>query len=106
MNNTDNIRHKLTIRLNEKDYSLLQKELVRTGLKMQKYFEKLLNGVIPPDAPSADFFKVLTELRHIGINMNQIAAKANSTGNIDADSYRENYRWLEAVIGQLMEVMY
>lgn len=43
-----------------------------------------MNGFIPPEKPSEDFYIAFKELTGIGNRMNQLAAKANSLGFIDA----------------------
>ena len=98
--------YKLTIRMKEKDYRHLEKEVKRTGLSKQSYFLKLLWGIQPRETPPADFLSILTALNRIGNNLNQIAFKANAAGLIDAADYRENVRWLRSVVGKLTEVMY
>ena len=42
------------------------------------YIRDLIDGYQPVEFPPADYIEVLSELKRIGINMNQIAGKAHS----------------------------
>ena len=51
-------------------------------------------------------YEVLKNLRQINLNINQIAAKANSIGFIDTAEYWKNVEWLQREISELKtEVM-
>ena len=50
----------------------------------------LLGGYEPREKPDDRFYDVMRELNAIGNNMNQIAARANSTGFFLADEYARN----------------
>ena len=98
-------KYKLTVTLNEKDYAKLNKLKKKTGLTTQAYFLKLFHGIQPKELPPSDFMEVLTVLRQISINMNQIAAKANTVGIINAEAYWENSRRLQEVISEIKHQM-
>ena len=98
-------KYKLTVTLNEKDYAKLNKLKKQTGLTTQAYFLKLFQGSQPKELLPADFVEVLTALRQISINMNQIAAKANTVGIINAEAYWENSRRLQEVISEIKHQM-
>lgn len=54
----------------------------------------LIMGYEPREKPDERFFEAMRELSSIGNNINQLAAKANSLGFIDAPMlYREAERW-------------
>lgn len=99
-------KYKLTVTLSEKDYAQLQKYKQATGLTTQTYFLKLFHGIHPIELPHPDFFEVLESLHHISINMNQIALKANMTGDIYADAYWENSRRMQEVISDIKSSIY
>lgn len=87
--------------LNDDEYNTLRKNVEKTGLSMQAYLRKVINGVQPKSLPPMEFFEILTELRRIGINMNQIALKANSIGFVDTNEYWANMKELEKIISEL-----
>lgn len=87
--------------LTEEEYRTLKKNVEKTGLSMQAYLRKLIKGIQPKALPPMDFFEVLTQLRRIGINLNQIAIKANTIGFVDTGEYWANMKALEKVISEL-----
>lgn len=106
---TGNVRKRNTgvlLWLNDKEYADFEMKAIKTGLTKQAYLRKLLKNIQPKENPPIEFFEVLKELRKIGTNLNQVAAKANSTGVVDTVEYWRNVRWLQTVVGDLMEAMY
>ena len=99
-------RREVMVWLTEDEYTDLKSKVERTGLSMQSYLRHLISEVQPKERPSADYFEVLRILRQIGNNINQIAAKANSVGVIDAHSYETNIEWLRSTINNLVEEMF
>ena len=58
------------------------------------------------EMPQLEFDDILTNLRQINNNLNQIALKANTYGFVDAKSYRENYARLQEQIGEIIRGLY
>ena len=56
--------------------------------KLIAYFRKLLMEEQIKEKPDVEFYEVMKQLSKIGVNLNQIAHKANSTNNIDKDFYK------------------
>ena len=98
-------KYKLTVTLSEKDYARLNRLKKKTGLTTQAYFLKLFHEIQPKELPQADFYEVLKVLRQISINMNQIAAKANTIGFINAEAYWENSGRLQKAISEIKHQM-
>ena len=96
----------ITIWLDDEEFESLMEKHRRSGLKKQPFFRAIINGAQIKEQPSVDFPEVLKVLRQIGNNINQLAARANAVGVIDAVSYRENYSWLQQVIGDLVREVY
>ncbi|MDO5139105.1 MAG: plasmid mobilization relaxosome protein MobC [Oscillospiraceae bacterium] len=96
----------ITIWLNDEEYEAIMDKQARSGLKKQPFFRAVLAGAQIKEQPPAQYHEVLKELRQIGNNINQIAARANAAGIIDAATYRENYAWLQRVIGDLVREVY
>ena len=92
--------------LTEKEKMKLKTNAKKSGLTVQAYLRKLLDGIQPKELPPADFYEVLKTLRQISINMNQVAIKANMTGAINADAYWENSKRLQEVIGEIKTIMF
>ena len=95
----------LHLRLTEKEHKQLMTNCRKCGLKPQTYILKLIEEVQPKEQPSKDFFDVLTSLRWIGMNLRQLAIKANMSGVIDTKNYWENVAELDQVISDLKDSM-
>jgi hypothetical protein len=74
---------KITFRLNSQECQQFKKQVAKTGFLQERYLRTLINGYIPKELPSPDYHAMIKELRAIGNNLNQIAARANTAGNID-----------------------
>lgn len=74
---------KITFRLNAKECQQLKKQVSKIGLSQESYLRTLINGYVPKELPPLDYYAMMRELHAIGINLNQLAAKANATGHID-----------------------
>ena len=73
----------IIIRLNEKERKALSNSTKKTGLSQAAFVRLLINGYIPKELPPPDYHAMMRELHAIGVNLNQIAARANATGHID-----------------------
>lgn len=63
----------------------------------------LIAGYVPSVLPSEEFVEILKQLRRIGVNINQIAYKANSMGTIDSDSYHRDYLELQSEVSKIKQ---
>lgn len=95
----------LHIRLTHQEHELLMKNCRMCSLRPQAYILKLIRDIQPKEAPSKDFFEVLTGLRRIGNNLRQVALKANAAGIIDADKYWKNMEELDLLVSDLKDFM-
>lgn len=73
----------IIVRLNAKEQQALAKQVKKSGLSQEAFIRALVNGYLPKELPPPDYFSMMQELHAIGVNLNQIAAKANATGHID-----------------------
>ena len=72
----------------------LQKKAKKTCLSEAALVRLLVKGYEPKERPDERFYDVMRQLSSIGNNINQLAAKANSLGFVDAPMlYREAERW-------------
>lgn len=78
---------KITFRLSVKENQKLKKEVKRTGLSQETYIRTLLDGYTPKEMPPPDYHAMMRELNAIGNSINQIAARANTTGFFLAEEY-------------------
>ena len=86
MNRTKEIK----ILLDETELIKLNAFTKESGRSRESYLRSLINGIVPCNKPSNEYLEVLSELRHIGTNMNQIARVANKSSYIDYKKYSDN----------------
>lgn len=73
---------------------MLQKKAKKACLSEAGLIRLLLKGYEPKEKPDDRFYDVMRELSSIGNNINQLAAKANSLGFIDAPMLKaEAVKW-------------
>jgi|GEM_PF-482717 len=77
------------IRFTESEYEKLCSLSERAGLPKSTYVRFMIKGQIPRDRPSPDYYAMTKQLYRIGTLLNQIAARANTTGYIDAKQLEE-----------------
>ncbi|MCM1215216.1 MAG: MobC family plasmid mobilization relaxosome protein [Lachnospiraceae bacterium] len=82
------------ILLNRTEAQDLQKKAKKACLSEGALIRLLLKGYSPKEQPDERFYDVMRELSAIGNNINQLAAKANSLGFVDAVQLsKEAERW-------------
>ena len=68
-------------------------KLKNEKLTFDKYYWKVLDKLHMEkeikEKPGIEFYEVMKQLSKIGVNLNQIAYKANSTNNIEKDYYKQ-----------------
>ena len=95
----------IIFRLNRKEAEALDKKVKKSGLSREAYLRHLINGVVPRDAPTPDYYAMMRELHQIGNNLNQIAQKAHMFHAMDVQKYDTNMRLLEDAIKRITEAV-
>lgn len=89
-----NIR--IQVRLNDIEYAKLLDDIAVSKANISDYIRKLILGKEIKEKPDREFYKIMKQLSKIGVNLNQIAHKANSTNIIDKDYYEQEAKnWNE-----------
>ena len=77
----------------------LDANVKKTGMNRSEYLRTLIEGKQPCEKPDEAFYEMMGEMRAIGINLNQIAAKANVLGFVDQPRYeKEAARWRQFML--------
>lgn len=67
--------HQVSFRLNDKEYALLQSKLAASGKSLTEFFiETISKGKV---IIISDFIPLLSEIKRQGVNLNQLARRAN-----------------------------
>ena len=89
--------------LSREEAEALQKNAERTCLTEAAFVRLLIKGFMPKERPDEQFYKEMKQLAAIGNNINQIAAKVNSTGEIDGERLKTDVEALKAFRIALMK---
>lgn len=81
----------------------IKKKATLVGLTESALVRSLLDEYYPKEKPPKEFYDLITELRKIGINLNQIAHIANSINVIDKESYIINVNKILKIIELIKE---
>ena len=96
--------HKLQVWLSDHEAYLLSRKSESCKMNSSTFIRSIINDYELREALPLDYYKVLSELRAIGNNLNQIARVANTTGKINERLYTESTGKLGCVIDELMAV--
>lgn len=91
----------IPIRLSNEEYMNLMSKVEKSKMTRERYIRLLLNDCVPREAPPVDYYNLISELRRVGSNINQILRVANAKGFIDAPLLRktiEDYKQTEKMI--------
>lgn len=69
-----------------------------SGLSREVYTRMLYKNLVPRPCPSSELLETIAQLRRIGNNINQIAFIANTTGEIEADYFKNCFLKLQKEI--------
>lgn len=95
----------IKVRLNRKEAEALNNRVKKSRLSREAYLRHLINGVVPRDAPSPDYFSMMRELHGIGNNLNQIAQKTHTLNVMDVQRYDTAVRQFEAAVRKITEAI-
>lgn len=96
---------KVTVRLSEAELARLRKLVDESGWSQEAYLRALIEGVVPAPRPPPDCRAMTRELRRIGVNLNQIARRANAGGAIDDAAYRACAEELQAALREIVDAV-
>ena len=84
--------------VNEEESKLLSNKAFKVGLSESELMRFLIRGFEPREKPDERFYEAIKQLRLIGVNINQIAKKANATNYIDKEMYLKDYEKMNQLI--------
>lgn len=91
----------MELRLTEDEAEILRKKADKARLTCSEYMRRLLLDREIHEAPPADYYKLITELRRVGSNINQLLKTAHTKGFIDTPLLRktvEDYQSTERML--------
>lgn len=91
------------LRLNDLESDKLEELSIKSKLSRSEVIRKLILENKIKEKPGLEFYKVMNELSKIGINLNQIARKLNSTNEFDKNYYKEQVNEMRNLTKQIKE---
>ena len=79
---------RVEIYFSDSEYEELMRKVSASKLSREKFCRLVLSGVQIKEAPPAEFYSLITEVRKVGVHLNQILRKANSIGLLDVPLIR------------------
>ena len=95
--------HRVEIYFNDDELARLTEQVRKSGLSRERYCRQVLNGSEVREAPTADAFALIREVRQVGSNLDQILAKANSIGLLDVLELRRTAERINAAMLTVMD---
>ncbi len=89
------------IYLDDAELQRLDEWSAAAKMTRSNYIRQLIAGFQPVAFPPVEYKQVIDELQHIGINMNQLAAKAHTLGFVDEPEYRQNANRVWRIVAEL-----
>ncbi len=78
----------IKVRFTRDELQTLDKKVKRTGMSREGYVRTICRDKTPVELPPTDYYALVREVRMLGNNLHQIAAKANALNLLDAPMYR------------------
>ena len=87
---------RVEIYFSDEEYEELVEKVTASKLSREQFCRMVLNGAKIKEAPPAEFYKLITEIRRVGVHLNRILCKAEAGGILDVPLIRESIEELHA----------
>ena len=87
---------RVEIYFSDEEYEELMEKVTASQLSREQFCRMVLNGTKIKEAPPAEFYSLITEMRRVGVHLNQVLKKANAGGFLDVPLIRESIEELHA----------
>jgi len=95
---------KINIFLNEEENKILNEKVKKSGLNKSEFLRKIILDYQLKEKPDERFYEVLTQLRGMATNLNQIARACNRYGYVNNDKYISLAHKIEDLVLSLQDV--
>ena len=96
----------MSVRFNANELETIRHKAKQSGMRLTSFIRTAVIGTKIKEAPPADYYSLIQEVRKVGININQIQKKANALGFIDMSMLKkalENNHKTEAMLWKVFE---
>ena len=95
---------KINIFLNEEEKRILYDKAKKSGLNKSEFFRKIILDYKLKEQPDERFYEILSQLRGMATNLNQIARACNRYGYVNNDKYVPLAHKIENLVLSLQDV--
>ena len=95
---------KINVFLNEEENKIFNKKVKKSGLNKSEFFRKIILDYQLKEKPDEKFYEVLSQLRGMATNLNQIARAYNRYGYVNNDKYIPLAHKIEDLVLSLQKV--
>ena len=78
------------------ELEVLTQKVNKSGMRREVFIRNLLNDCVIKEAPPAEYYDLIREVRRVGSNLNQILKLANSKGILDVPQLRKDLEQIRA----------
>ena len=89
---------KKQILVSREEDQLIRQKAEQVGMNVSAYMRSRALDYNPKEKPPKEFYDAIKEIRKVGINLNQIAHKANALNFIDVPYYKKQVEILNSII--------
>ena len=104
MKDQSNKTHLIKAYLNDIEYERFRRIATATNSTNSDLVRRLLQTSVFVEFPPVEYREIIDQLEHIGINLNQLAYKANALGFIDEPEYRKNANEVWRMVARLAQI--
>ena len=94
---------RVEIYFSDQEYEELMEKVTASKLSREQFCRMVLSGAKIKEAPPAEFYKLITEVRRVGVHLNRILRKAEAGGILDVPMIRESIKELYATEDMLFD---
>jgi len=80
----------MKVRFTKDELDTLTKKSRNAGRSREGYCRQILNETVVKEAPPADFYGLMREVKRVGSNLDQLLKLANSKGLLDVPAIRKS----------------
>ena len=92
---------KKQILVSREEDQLIRQKAEQVGMNVSAYMRSRALDYNPKEKPPKEFYDAIKEIRKVGINLNQIAHKANALNFIDVPYYKKQVEICQLLVIQL-----
>ena len=104
MKDQSNRTHLIKAYLDDSEYEYFRRIAEATNHTNSHLVRRLLQTTVFVEFPPVEYREIIDQLEHIGINLNQLAYKANALGFIDEPEYRKNANEVWRMVARLAQI--